>query len=256
MRSSRFTLSLLLFAGLFAAPAAAQVRQMETVGAYPLSAGAKRSGSAREPAVKLALEEAVIQVAMDLVSGVKRREAAAFLPDVLGDDPLDYISRYRIIEDRGERPTQYSQDPGVEFEYVVLVESHIDSARVRSRLAKAGLLMTRARAPAQRLLVVIDGNSDFEAYEALRRTLIDRVRVKSALPVEMERGRIVLAVETSRSSRQLLENLLRSAPPGLLVTPVGSQVGGLTLRIELDAVPEDLGKQVPAAVRAGSRARN
>jgi hypothetical protein len=116
--------------------------------------------------------------------------------------------------------------------------------------------MTRARTPAQRLLVVIDGNSDFEAYEALRRTLIDRVRVKSAVPVEMERGRMVLAVETSRSSRQLLENLLRSAPPELLVTPVGSQVGGLTLRIELDAVPEDLGKKVPAAVRAGSGARN
>jgi hypothetical protein len=37
---------------------------------------------------------------------------------------------------------------------------------------------------------------------------------------------------------------------------VGSQVGGLTLRIELDAVPEDLGKKVPAAVRAGSGARN
>ena len=173
-----------------------------------------------------------------------------------GDDPLDYISRYRVIEDRGERPTQYSQDPKVEFEYVVLVESHIDSARVRSRLEKAGLLMTRARAPAQQLLVIIDGNSDFDAYEALRRALIDRVRVKSAVPVEMERGRIVLAVETSRSARQLLENLLRSAPPGLHVTPVGSQARSLTLRIELEDLPEDPGPNDPGATRTGSRARN
>ena len=257
MRSSAFTISLLLFAGLFTAPAAAQIRQMETVGAYPLSAGAKRSGSARDTAVKLALQEAVVQVAIDLVTGVKRGEATDFLPDVLGDDPLDYISRYRIIEDRGERPTQYSQNPKVEFEYVVLVESHIDSARVRSRLEKAGLLMTRARAPAQQLLVIIDGNSDFDAYEALRRALIDRVRVKSAVPVEMERGRIVLAVETSRSARQLLENLLRSAPPGLHVTPVGgSQARSLTLRIELEELPEDPGPNEPGATRTGSRARN
>ena len=256
MRGSRFTVSLLLFAGLFAAQAAAQVRQMETVGAYPLSTNAERSGSARDTAVKLALDEAVIQVAMDLVTGVKRAEAADFLPEVLGDDPLDYISRFRIIEDRGERPTKYSQDRKVEFEYVVLVESHIDSARIRSRLEKAGLLMTRAQAPIQQLLVVIDGKADFDAYEALRGALIDHVRVKSAVPVEMERGRIVLAVETSRSERQLLENLLRSAPPGLLVTPVGAQPGILTLRIELEALPEDPGENDSGAVRTGSRRRN
>jgi hypothetical protein len=116
--------------------------------------------------------------------------------------------------------------------------------------------MTRARAPVQRLLVVIDGNADFDAYEALRRALIDRVRVKSAVPVEMEQGRIVLAVETSRSARQLLGNLLRSAPPGLLVTPVGTQTGILTLRIELEALPEDRGESVPGAARIGSPVPN
>ena len=39
----------------------------------------------------VALDEAVMQVAIDLVTGVKRSEAAGFLPDVLGKDPLDYI---------------------------------------------------------------------------------------------------------------------------------------------------------------------
>jgi hypothetical protein len=249
-------LSLLLVAGLVAVQASAQVRQMETIGAYPLSQGAKRSGSARDTAVKLALNEAVIQVAMDLVTGVRRDEAADFLPDVLGDDPLDYISRFRIIEDRGERPSQYSQDPGVEFEYVVLVESHLDPARIRRRLEKAGLLMTHARAPTQQLLVVIDGNSDFAAYEALRRALLDRLRVKSAVPVEMEQGRIVLAVETSRDSRQLLENLLRDAPPELLVTPVAAQAGVLRLEIELQALPEGDGESLPGAPHTGSGVRN
>jgi len=232
LKSSRVALALLLFVALVSAQASAQVRQMETVGAYPLSKDAKRSGSARDTAVKLALDEAVMQVAMDLVTGVKRSEAAAFLPSALGDDPLDYISRFRIIEDRGERPTKHSQGSGVELEYVVLVESHIDSARIRRRLAKAGLLMARAQAPARQILVIVDGNHDFVAYAALRRTLTDRLRVKSAVPVEMERGRAVLAVETSRSPRQLLQNLLRNAPPELLVTPLGTQAGTVTLQIE------------------------
>jgi hypothetical protein len=256
LKSRRFTLLVMLVAGLAAAQASAQVRQMETVGAYPLTQDAQRSGSARDTAVKLALDEAVIQVAMDLVTGLKRDEAADFLPDVLGDDPLDYISRFRIIEDRGERPTQYSQDPKVEFEYVVLVESHLDSARIKRRLEKAGLLMASARGPARQLLVVIDGNDDFDAYEVLRRALVDRLRVKSAVPVEMERGRIVLAVETSRSSRQLLENLLRNAPPELLVTPVDAQAGLLKLRIELQALPEGDGESLPGAPGTGPGARN
>lgn len=256
MRSSTLTLALLLLTGLFAAHASAQVRQMETIGAYPLSGGGKRSGSARDSAVKLALNEAVIQVAMDLVTGMKHAEAADFLPDVLGGDPLDYTSRFRIIEDRGERPAQYSQDAGVEFEYVVLVESHIDSTRIRRRLAEAGMLMTRAQEPARQLLVVIEGNHDFAAYEALRGTLVGRLRVKSAVPVEMQQDRIVLAVETARSPRQLLENLLANAPPELRVTPVGTQAGVLRLEIELQTLPESGGESVPGAPHAGSRARN
>jgi hypothetical protein len=256
LRSSRFALLLGLLLAFFAGHASAQFRQMETVGAYPLSKGAKRSGSARDTAVKLALDEAVIKVAMDLVTGVKRSEAADFLPDALGDDPLDYISRFRIIEDRGERAAKYSRDPGVEFEYVVLVESHIDSSRIRRRLAKAGLLMTRTQASAQQVLVIVEANHDFVAYAALRSALIDRLRVKSAVPVEMERGRAVLAVETSRSPRQLLQNLLRNAPPELVVTPMGTQAGSLTLQIELQELAGSEGESVPGAPGTGSRTRN
>lgn len=250
------TIGALLLALLLAAPAAAQVRQMETVGAYALSPGAKRASSARDTAVKLALDEAVLRVAMDLVTGVKRAEAAGFLPDVLGDDPLDYISRYRIIEDRGERPATYTDDPKIEFEYVVLVESHIDSARIRSRLGKAGLLMQRTRSAGKQVLVVVDRPDDFAAYEALRVALVERLRVKSAVPIEMERDRIVLAVETSRSARQLLDNLLRNAPPELVVTPVGTQNDVLTLRIQLEELPEPSGPDALGAAGARSRVRN
>jgi len=257
LKSKRsYMVAALLVAALCAAPAAAQVRQMETVGAYALTPDAKRASSARDSAVKLALDEAVLQVAMDLVTGVKRSEAAGFLPDVLGDDPLDYISRFRIIEDRGERPARYTEDPKVELEYVVLVESHIDSARIRSRLGKAGLLMQRARASGQQVLIVLDRADDYAAYEALREALLQRLRVKSAVPVEMERGRIVLAVETSRSARQLLDNLLRNTPPQLVVTPVGTQGGVLTLRIQLEEVPEETGTDALGAAGSRSRVRN
>lgn len=241
---------------LFAIPAAGQVRQLETVGAYPLEAGGKRKASARDVAVKMALNAAVLRVATDLVTGVKPSDAAGFLPGLLGKEPLDYISRYRIIEDRGERARMYSQNPNVEFEYVVLVESHIDSGRVKGVLAKAGLLVTRPRAATRQLLIVIDQAYDFAAYETLRTTLLERLRVKSAIPIEMERGRIVLAVETSRNAGQVLEHLLRKAPSELAVTPIDSQDGVLTVRVRLEEPPETPAATTRGASRASSPTRD
>ena len=40
----------------------------------------------------------------------------------LGKNPLDYANRFRILEDRGERPALFTEIPGVSTEYVVLVE--------------------------------------------------------------------------------------------------------------------------------------
>jgi hypothetical protein len=229
-----------------ASAAGAEIRQMEAVGAVPLAPDARHASPLRDIAVRMALNEAVRRVALDLVPGMEPEEAAEFLPEVLGGDPFDYTTRFRIIEDRGERPALFVEDPDVDFEYVVVVEAHIDADRVEKRLADAGLLMARsAGVPHRNLRLVVEDLEGFAAYATLRETLIERVGVRSAVPVEMERGRAVLVVNTAGDSWQLLEELLLAAPPELMITPVDTREDALTLRIALEARPPGAGTDGP-----------
>jgi hypothetical protein len=222
--------------GLLLAPAAAaEIRRMEAVGAFPLAPDVRQESSPREAAERIALNEAVRRVALDLVVGMSPEEAAEYLPEVLGDVPFDYTARYRVIEDRGERPALFTSDPTVEFEYVVVVEAHIDSKRVERRLQAAGLAVARESSQPERdLRLVIDDLASYAAYAALRKALIEGVGATTAIPAAMERGRAELVVTTDASPPQLLEDLLRAAPPELVITPVSVDEAVLTVRIELD----------------------
>ncbi|MFQ5417620.1 MAG: hypothetical protein ACE5FL_11295 [Myxococcota bacterium] len=235
-------------ASLLAGVAAAEVRQIEAEGIVPLAPGARHRTPPRDEAVRRALNEAVRRVALDLVPDLSPESAAEFLPEVLGDEPFVYTTRFRIIEDRGDRPAIASDDPDVAVEYVVLVEAHIDADRVEARLAEAGLLRDRRDEPAgPDVLLVLQGVDDFAAYSALRRTLEDDVRVESALPIRMERNRVVLQVVASRGTQRLLEDLLRAAPPELVITPLDAQDGILTVRIALDpSLAETAPERAPA----------
>jgi hypothetical protein len=243
---------------LLLAPAAgAEVRQMEAVGALPLAPDARHASPPRDVAVRLALNEAVRRVALDLVPDLESGAAAEFLPEVLGDEPFDYTTRFRILEDRGERPALFSDDPAVEFEYVVVVEAHIDADRVEKRLVDAGLLaVSRAGAPTRDLRLVVEKLGSFAAYAALRAALIEGVGVKSALPVELERRRAVLLVRTPDDAPQLLEELLLAAPPELLITPLDASEDVLTLRVELEALPEGADSRAPPGGAGGAARRD
>jgi hypothetical protein len=247
----------LALALLLASAAGAEVRQMEAVGAVPLAPDARHASPLRDIAVRMALNEAVRRVALDLVPGMEPEEAAEFLPEVLGDEPFDYTTRFRIIEDRGERPALFVEDPEVEFEYVVVVEAHIDADRVEKRLVDAGLLVAGSDgAPHRDLRLVVEDLGSFAAYAALRETLIERVGVRSARPVEMERGRAVLVVNTAADPWKLLEELLLAAPPELLITPVDAREDVLTLRIALEALPAGAGIDAPRARPGGAAPGN
>lgn len=247
----------LALALLLASAAQAEIRQLEAVGAVPLAPDARHTTPLRDIAVRMALNEAVRRVALDLIPGMDPVEAAALLPDVLGDEPFDYTTRFRIIEDRGERPALFAEDPDVQFEYVVVVEAHIDADRVEKRLEDAGLLAAgRDAAPHRDIRLVVQDLESFAAYAALRKALIEGVGVRSALPVEMERGRAELVVNTAHDPWQLLDELLRAAPPELLITPVDAQEDALTLRIELEALPPEGGGGAPPARAGGAGPRD
>jgi hypothetical protein len=230
---------------LAAAPAPADLRETEAVGAVPLYADKRPASPPRDAAERKALSEAVRQVALQLLSAQDPAEVEPRLGAALGADPKVYISRFRTLEDRGERPVLFSDDPQARAEYVVVVEAQVDADRVREALSRGGLPVTPAgEARRIRVRVEAEGVEDFASYRALRETLIEGVGVRSALPVELERGRAILDVESELAGDALLSALVRSAPPGLQVTALETSPERIQVRVHF--VPDS----APGSIRA------
>ena len=70
----------------------------------------------------------------------------ALLRSALGKDLLPYTRSYRILEDQGELPVLFNDVPGVETEYVVVVEVIVDLDRIAAALESAGTRGRRRRA--------------------------------------------------------------------------------------------------------------
>lgn len=231
MRAGAAGLLALLLVAL-ALPAGAEVRRVEALGAVALDPDQPPRVPPRDAALRRALHDAVWRVALDQLDGFDPSDDAAqdALAQALGDEPLDFATRFRIIEDRGEHPALFSEDPGVENEYVVLAEVHVDVDRVRQRLSAAGLLSAPSGDRRRyRIRVVLDEVGSYGAYQAVR-TLLEEMGARSATPVEMERGRAVLEVDGTRSPDALAAALVRSAPPGLSVVPLGVDEEGVHLK--------------------------
>jgi len=238
--------ALALAVALAAAAGAADLRSIEAVGAVPLHEGARPASPPRDAAVRKALSEAVRRVALELLADRDPAEIERALDSALGADPLAFISRFRTLEDRGERPLLFSDDPEAKTEYVVVVEATVDAARVRERLGRGGLLVAPAgEARRVRVRVEAEGLADFAAYGALRDTLIEGVGVRSALPVELERGRAVLDVDGELTGEALLAAMLRAAPPGLTLTALETSPERLRVRVELVAEPAPASPPAP-----------
>lgn len=232
---------------LAAAPArAADVRAIESVGAVPLRADAKPTSPPRDAAVRKALADAVHRIALQLLASQDPAQVEPRIDAALGADPLIYISRYRTLEDRGERPALFSDDPEAKTEYVVVVEAQVDADRVRDGLARGGLLAAPAGESRRvHVRVEAEGLDDFTSYRALRETLIEGVGVRSALPVEMERGRATLDVDSELGGEALMQALVRAAPPGLTLTPLETGPERVQLRVQRAPDPAPAGPPAP-----------
>lgn len=241
----------LLLLGAPARPAAAEVRTVEAVGAYPLPKEGSPASAPRDEALQRALTEAVWRVALDELPGRDPELLRERLAEALGGDPLDYATRFRIVEDRGERPALFSESAEVESEYVVLAQVSVDVDRVRARLRQNGLLAPSGERPRRQVRVVLEQMESYEAYAALRQLLAD-LGDGSSQPRELERGRAVLLVDGHRSPSQLLQQLMRAAPPGLRIVPVAQDAESLSLRISLR---EGSAAPAPAAIDTQDRNR-
>ncbi len=250
---------------LLALGAGAELRRVEAVGVVPVGSGAPTRP--REQALARALAEAVRRVALEELGGAEGlvpegglapagrppgdpglapgsadgggSELLARVDATLGDRPLDYATRYRVVEDRGLRAAIFSQDPEIEREYVVVAEVYVDSDRVRSRLVDGGLLAPTpsGESPLQRVTVVIEELQSYRDLQTLRAILLEGLGARSVVAREFEPGRAVLEVQGDRAAAELQRALLGRAPEELRIEPRGIAEETLTLRLIPTAAP-------------------
>ena len=251
----------LLLAG---SASAADLQRVEAVGVVAVQEDGSEGASQRNLAVGAAVARAVERVAQGALPKDWSAEAppgdeepgaaeiAARFAPALGSDPFEYATRFRIVEDRGIRRALLSRD--ADHEYVVLVEVFVDASRIRERFAAVGWTEDPAQSETTRVRLVLEGLDSFEAYDALRRALVDELRVRSAVPLEFTRGRAVLAVDGDYDPEALLAALVDSTEPGLRVVPVGREEETLTVLVDWTAplAPAERSAAPPAGRAQGA----
>ncbi len=167
-------------------------------------------------------------------------------PKIFGRNLVQYTARYRILEDRGERPALFAADDTVESEYVVIVEVYVDALRVKRRLEEIGLLAPPGERLATRSIVLeVRGLQVYPAYEALKAVLLDSIGASRVVALEFAQSHVRLGVEYADGGpAELLDALYASSPRELEITPVLSDEFQLTISVHWIS-PEGIGLDEP-----------
>ncbi len=225
----------LLLVLVFARAAPAELREIDVVGVAAVAEGTP-DPAARDAALAAGIGDAVTRVVVDeLASSLGEEEARQVAARLFGSDPLEYTSRYSVLEDRGVRAPLLLGQPAASAEYVLVMRALVDVDRVWERLRRAGLLMAPPSLPPGALRLTVVRLPSYAAYEQLRILLVEELGAISALPMAFRHQEAVLVVETRDSPGELARALARRASPGLVVRPLGTDAEGLT--VELLAVP-------------------
>ncbi len=236
--------------------AADPIRRVEAVGAVGLDPATGWTTPPRDAALRRALQQAVTQVAEAQLPDLDPESAARALGPALGDDPFVYATRFRILEDRGERQALLVQDPGVEREYVVVVEAYVDAARVRESLSRAGLLgASSGDGLRSRFQLTVLGLDSYPAYAAVRKVLLGGAGAESVTPLEIARGRAVFDVVASREPGALLDALLAQGDPTLRFSAVDEDDRALVVWVEHRPAPAEPAAEAPGGFDTPDRKR-
>lgn len=243
---------------LFAAGAsgAAEPHRVEVVGVYPIRDAVRGKTNPRDEAIQKALWEGVSRVALDLIgeepapdaveaeeampaTGTDPARAAAPIDPtarfrkILGRQILPYTRSFRILEDRGERPVLFADEPGVRSEYLVVVEVLVDVDRVTAELARAGLVERPDLGSATRQVVTIE-LIGLERHAGLRRVLealrqsIGATRIET---LEFSPARQLLSVEAPFGPDEIAARLGRVESADLILDPVEVDREGRRIRV-------------------------
>ena len=230
------SLALLLLLAASGVPARAELVRVETVGSVPLGATSKGGAQARQAALEAGVRDAVERAARDLASQAGSPADASAIHAALGSDLLGYAVRFRILEDRGEREPLLEQGPDAEHEYVVTVEAHVDRAKLRTRLAAAGLLGAPVVPGARRpLRIAFEGIDSYPLWERIERALGSRGG--AVRPLEFARGRVVAELDTEEATGAVVGRLGTALGEAVEVRPLGMDGDMLLVAIAPVAAP-------------------
>jgi len=247
---------LLALGGLSQAPLASarDVVRVESVGVAAVQPGAP---SPRDAAVRMALLEAVRQTAESLLAtgaedGFDEEpdeiedlesdgEENLELLEILGYEPLEYATRFQVVEDRGEGPALFGSDLGVETEYVVIVSVFVDRDRIRERLTRAGVSLAPAgQEPQIQSRLILENLGEYWVYAEIRRVLLEELKMRSAIPREFVPGRGVLDLNAAQSPSEFLSSLQRAVSDRMDLVPLSVEADEMRLRVEVfDRQPLD-----------------
>lgn len=274
----------------------AELQRVEAVGIYGIRDALRSKVIPRDEAISRARWEGVSRVALELIgesapseaaaslrggepkigraprSGESRKgrgpsdegdpvaepshDEAAALRKALGNDILPYMRSYRILDDRGEVPALFNDEPSVTLEYVVVVEVLVDVDRVTRALESAGLIAaTTAADPAEVVVVELVGLSRYEALQIFLDALRTEFGATRVTTLEFSRQRQTLRVEGPLDPSALSSGLARYENPRLVLEPTGIDLAGRRIRLVGRWVPEKAAEGVAPAVEPGPDGR-
>jgi hypothetical protein len=156
----------------------------------------------------------------------------AALRVALGKDVLPYMRSYRILDDRGEVPVLFNDEPSVSMEYVVVVEVIVDVDRVTSALENAGLIARlTSEGGGESVVVELIGLARYEALEVIVGALRTQYGATRIRTIEFSRERQVLAVEGPFGPDALSAKLAGFKDSRLVLEPVGVDSEGRRIRL-------------------------
>jgi hypothetical protein len=234
----------------------AELQRVEAVGIYGIRDSMRSRVIPRDEAIANARWEGVSRVALELIGEFGPSQAAAMSPDLppsidslddeagnvtgatesggpsegevaellvaLGDDLLPYMRSYRILDDQGEVPALFNDEPEVSVEYVVVVEVIVDVDRVTQALARAGLIaVNNPEDTSETVIVELMGLSRYEALEVVLEALRKELGATRVRTMEFSQERQILAVEGPFGPDALLARLADFENPQLQLVPIG-----------------------------------
>ena len=215
------------------APAQAERRVLEVVGAVPMHTSVGGSAAPKEAAIDQALWEGVSRVALELLLDqqdevVPDPDSGERLRAALGNAMVPYLRGFRIVEDQGERPVLFTDHPDAATEYVVVVAVEVETERIRERLVQTGLLRDAVVGEVRGFELEVLGLDHYSAYQVLRELLeTDSVAVTSVTPREMRSDRVLLELQVDFGPDELVERMKAAAPEGLSIREISPKVPGL-----------------------------